>query len=243
MKAPHHANRTVLPVACLLLFSVSILDDGSKRRVVVPIDPVGSIHVAERRACASAILIATGSDTSYPLTSAADGVRLDIDADGVVDRIGWTRPNSDVAFLAVDRDGDNAITAPNELVMPLPNSRGAFAALLDMAKAANNGEPRGSVNSDDTLFPRLVLWTDRNHNGRGERSELRPVAEVFSDIGLGYAGHHRADALGNEYRYQGWAHLRTAPGRNRATSALEDRARRRYIYDVCLAGSPRPAKP
>jgi hypothetical protein len=50
-------------------------------------------------------LIATGSDPFYRLTSAADGVHFDIDADGTADQVPWTRRNSSVALFAVDKTG------------------------------------------------------------------------------------------------------------------------------------------
>jgi hypothetical protein len=34
--------------------------------------------------------------------------------------------------------------------------------------------------------------------------------------------------------FRGFVHVRTAPGRNRAIEPEDDRARRRYMYDVCL---------
>jgi hypothetical protein len=56
---------------------------------------------------------------------------------------------------------------------------------------------RGSVSSDDPRFARLLLWTDRNHNGVSEPSELRPASELLSDIGLAYEEHKRRDGHGN----------------------------------------------
>jgi hypothetical protein len=93
---------------------------------------------------------------------------------------------------------------------------------------------RGSVSSDDPLFARLLLWTDSNHNGISEPSELRAASEFLSDIGLSYENHHRRDGNGNLYRYRGWVHIRTAPGRNRAKAPTEDEERRRQIFDVFL---------
>ena len=40
---------------------------------------------------------------------------FDIDGDGVPEQISWTEADSDVAFLALDRDGDGRITSGKEL--------------------------------------------------------------------------------------------------------------------------------
>jgi hypothetical protein len=63
--------------------------------------------------CQSPIVMSFGG--GYDLTSAADGVRFDIDADGTKERIAWTRQGTNVAFLAVDRDGNGVIDSGAEL--------------------------------------------------------------------------------------------------------------------------------
>ena len=193
----------------------------------------------ERRSCSSAILIATGSDPFYRLTSVADGVRFDIDADSQAEQLSWTERGTPVAFLAIDRDGDGAITSGRELFgrHTRPGSANGFSALADINMDTNGAVARGSVNADDPLLAKLLLWTDANHNGTSERSELRPAGEAFSDIGLGYQPQHGSDLFGNRFIFEGWAHVRTAPGRNSAASAEEDVQRRRRIYSVCFAQS------
>jgi hypothetical protein len=147
----------------------------------------------------SPIIIATGTDSSYRLTAARDGVLFDIDGDGAVEWIAWTTPDAEVAFLAIDRDGDGHITNGKELFgnFTIPGASNGFEALARMARESNGGMKRGSVSSDDPRFARLLLWTDRNHNGVSEPSELRPASELLSDIGLAYEEHKRRDGHGN----------------------------------------------
>jgi hypothetical protein len=185
------------------------------------------------------IIIATGKSADYRMTSAEDGVWFDIDADGAVEKIAWTAPDSDVAFLAIDRDGDGRITSGRELFgsHTLPGVANGFDALIQMAKDTNKGIVRHSVSADDPLFDRLLLWTDTNHNGISELSELRPLGELFAEIGLGYEDHNRKDGFGNQFPYRGWVYVRTAPGRNEPDhdkGPQETNARRRFIYDVAL---------
>jgi len=184
----------------------------------------------------SPIVIATGKGAVYSFTSAAQGLVFDIDGDGDVEQVAWTSANSDVAFLALDRDGDGRITSGKELFgnHTLPGSPNGFDALMKTAMASNGGVLRGSVSSDDPVYASLLLWTDRNHNGLSEATELRPASELLSEIGLGYGLHMRRDGVGNMFRFRGWATIRTAPGRNAASGPDEEKLRKRVIYDVFL---------
>jgi hypothetical protein len=189
----------------------------------------------------SPIIIATEKDAVYKLTSADQGVLFDIDADGVPEQLAWTQAGAEVAFLAVDLDGDRRIANGKELFgnHTYAGVNNGFTALARMNMATNGGVPRGSVSSDDPLFAKLLLWFDYNHNGVSEPPELRPASESLTDIGLGYQEHMRRDGFGNEFRFKGWATVRTAPGRNRAEEPAEQQERKRLLYDVFfkLAGS------
>jgi hypothetical protein len=167
------------------------------------------------------------------LTAVEDGVLFDIDADGDLDRVAWTEPATDVPFLALDRDGDRRITNGRELIgdRTLPGVTNAPHALRQLA--GRFGSP-ALLDSDNPLFAKIRLWRDANHNGKSEARELHPAEEELSVIGLGYERHSRIDSHGNQSRFRGFVHVRTAPGRNMAASAEDDRIRRRYMYDVCL---------
>lgn len=147
---------------------------------------IASNASAGRTVRASFIVIAIQQGANYPLTSAEDGVALDIDGDGDLDRVAWTRPNSNVAFLALDHDGDGRITSGRELFgnFTTPGASHDFTALARLAEETNGGARRHSISADDPLFARLLLWTDSNHNGVSEPSELRPASKKITDIGL-----------------------------------------------------------
>ena len=183
------------------------------------------------------IVVAVGRDSAYKLTSAEDGVWFDIDGDGTVERIAWTERDSPVAFLAIDRDGDGQITSGRELFgnHMLSGAKNGFMALASMALEAGAGVIRGSLSVDDAIFSRLLLWTDVNHNGVSEPSELGPAGDRLAEIGLGYQDHQRKDGHGNHFAFRGWVSVRTQPGRNAAADPGESKERRRYIYDVVLA--------
>jgi hypothetical protein len=183
------------------------------------------------------LIISLDKNAKYKLTSIAKGVAFDTDADGVPEYVAWTDPKSDVAFLALDRDGDGRITSGKELFgdHTLPGAKNGFHALELMAAASNGGVARGSVSTEDPIFESLLLWRDANQNGVSEPSELRPASEALSAIGLGYRRSEEEDGQGNKFIFRGWAHLRTAPGKNRPNTAEEDVARTITIWNVALA--------
>jgi hypothetical protein len=188
----------------------------------------------------SPIVIATGRGARYELTSASNGVEFDINGDGSAERVAWTAPGSGVAFLAMDRDGDGVITSGKELFgnYTLPGATNGFEALRRMSMSTNGGVMRGSVSQEDPLFAQLLLWTDANHNGVSEPSELRPASELLSDIGLGYRVTGRRDQHGNLFSFLGWASVRTEPGRNKARTPEQENARRIPIWDAYLRLAP-----
>ena len=178
-------------------------------------------------------VISTDPHSRYTLTAVQDGVLFDIDADGDLERVAWTEPATDVAFLAFDQDGDGRITSGRELIgdRTLPGITNGVTALIRLATHEGTW---GRLDSDNPLFAKLLLWRDANHNGRSEPSELRPAGDELSAIGLGLQPERRLDSHGNQSRFRGFVHVRTGPGTNTPTSAQDDRARRRYMYDVCL---------
>lgn len=179
----------------------------------------------------SPIILATAKATKYKLTSREEGVVFDIDGDGTPEQVAWTEPDSDVAFLALDRDEDGMITSGKELFgsSTVPGILEGFSALN-----ALNGVRKPALEAGDALYEKLLLWTDRNHNGVSEPNELRPAKEVIAAIGTGFMPHSQKDGHGNLFKYRGWVEIRTAPGKNRSKDAVESESRRRDIHDVFL---------
>ena len=194
-------------------------------------------HAASVTNCA--LLLSLDRNNPYTLTSVDDGVLFDIDADGDAEQVSWPEPSSNVAFLAIDHEGDGRVSSGRDLIgnHTVPGVTSAPNALLRLATDAIGGELRGSVDSEHPLFRRLLLWTDDNHNGVSEGSELVPAGELLAAVGLGFGFHHREDAHGNQSRFRGFVHVRTESGRNRPTSPEDDHARNRPLYDVCLVTS------
>jgi hypothetical protein len=179
------------------------------------------------------LIVSTNPDSSYTLTSADRGVAFDVDADGDRDKVAWTEAGTDVAFLALDGDGDGSISSGQELIgdRTVPGVRTGANALARLAEYPGTW---GAVTSDNPLFARLRLWTDANHNGVSEADELEPAADELAAIGLGYEPHRRLDSHGNQSRYRGFVQVRTESGLNRPLTPEDDRTRRRSLYEVCL---------
>jgi hypothetical protein len=98
----------------------------------------------------------------------------------------------------------------------------------------------GSIHAGHDLYDRLLLWADRNQDGRSERTELVRARERFTAIGLGFQKGRWADAHGNRLRYIGWMQRRTGgPEQGPAATPTDEAARRHRYFEVV----PRTASP
>jgi len=156
-------------------------------------------------------LIVDTSRNGYKLTSVENGVRFDLNADGVPEQVAWTRRDSDDAFLALDRNGNGRIDDGSELFgnhtparpdAPDVTTPNGFEALKFVETPAYGpSERNGVIDARDSVFSRLVLWRDLNHNGLSEPDELQSVAESgLEAIGTEYRNSKRVDRHGNEFR-------------------------------------------
>jgi hypothetical protein len=160
----------------------------------------------------SPIVIDVGRN-GFRLTSVEEGVRFDLNADGVPEQVSWTRRDSDDVFLAMDRNGNGTIDSGAELFgnatpaypgtdVTTPNG---FEALkfLELPDYGVN-RPDEVLDVNDAAFGRLLLWRDANHNGISEVEELQSAAAAgVVSVGTEYTNKKRRDRYGNEFRQRG----------------------------------------
>jgi hypothetical protein len=161
----------------------------------------------------SPIIVDTLRD-GYDLTGVKNGVRFDLDADGVPELVAWTRADSDDEFLVMDRNGNGTIDDGSELfgdhTPAYPNGQTVTTAngfeALKFLESPSYGASRPDklISASDTPFSRLMLWRDANHNGISERDELRLASDAgVLGISTEYKEKKRTDRHGNEFRQKG----------------------------------------
>jgi hypothetical protein len=146
----------------------------------------------------------------FALTDAAHGVLFDLDGnpDGAREQVSWTTPNSDDAWLALDRNRNGVIDTGRELfgnltIQPATAAGNGFLALAQYDTVRLGGNADGVMDAQDAVFPFLRLWQDTNHNGVSEAEELQPLtAHGLSSVELNYKESRRTDAHGNEFKYR-----------------------------------------
>lgn len=182
----------------------------------------------------SPILINLKNNSSnYHLTSAADGVFFDINATGVPIRVAWTSPESEVAFVVLDRNGNGIVDDASELFGDRTRKRdgtlasNGFEALLDLDGGSGISDNR--IDSSDVMFSRLRLWLDDNHNGFSEPHELITLADAdVIALFTSYRQSRRGDRHGNQYWLEGSALV-----------LKNGKEQHRKLFDVVFATSQR----
>ena len=171
----------------------------------------------------------------FQLTNTVNGVVFDIRADRRPLRIPWTA-NGNNAFLVLDRNGNGVIDDGTELfsnVSPQPKSMhpNGFLALAEFDKPENGGNDDRVIDEQDTVFARLRLWTDANHDGISQPNELRTLPQFgIHSLSLGYFDSRKKDEFGNLFLYK----ARVNPRKEHRDSRDERESGEvgRWAYDV-----------
>jgi hypothetical protein len=137
----------------------------------------------------------------------------------------WTASDAPVSFLAMDRNGNGQIDDGRELfgnhTVKRDGTRASngFEALADLDDSDRSDN---AITAGDTIYPRLLLWTDSNHNGLSEPAELSSLAQAgVTQIDTTYVTRRRRDQFGNRYKYESMAVI-----------VETGTARQRRVFDV-----------
>ncbi len=148
----------------------------------------------------------------FRLSGPDDPVYFDLYTDGTPVWTAWTAGGSGTAFLALDLNGNGRIDDAGELFGNHTRLQdGSFAdngydALAQYDEPVNGGNGNGVIDAGDTVFSRLRIWTDWNHNGKTDPGELQTLPEAaIVAIDLAYRYDHKTDRYDNEFRYRGRA--------------------------------------
>jgi len=158
--------------------------------------------------CTSPIIINLANGP-YDLSGPLNPVSFDLDGDGATDVVTWTAANSAVAFLALDRNHNGRIDNGGELFgnhTRLGNGVAAANGFDALSELDVNHD--GVIDAADPIWASLLLWTDRNHDGKSSADELKSVASsTIAVIDLRYHWSGRRDRFGNMFRYEAAAVL------------------------------------
>ncbi|MFZ2493504.1 MAG: hypothetical protein WA208_18655 [Thermoanaerobaculia bacterium] len=153
--------------------------------------------------CESPIVINLDAG-GYALTDVARGVTFDLAGDGTSRQTAWTMAGSEQAFVALDLDDNGVITTGRELfgsATRLSDGRRAPHGFAALAEYDENRD--GVINARDNVWRALLLWTDRDHDGRSSSDEVQALsasAVTFITTDAHWSG--RRDKHGNQFRWQ-----------------------------------------
>lgn len=159
--------------------------------------------------CGESPILLDPFDEGFHLSSLDNGVKFRTQPGGPLTQMSWTDPKWRNGWLALDRNGDGTIDDFTELFgnltpQPPSDTPNGFLALAVFDDPRKGGNGNGVIDPDDSVFRRLRVWIDTNHNGVSEPGELHTLQDLgISKIGLTYQETPRIDQFGNQFRFKG----------------------------------------
>jgi hypothetical protein len=176
----------------------------------------------------SPIIIDT-QGAGFQLTNAPNGVRFELNPDRPPEQLAWTAVGSRNGWLAIPHDGK--VQTGKDLFgnfspQPPSDHPNGFLALAVYDQPENGGNGDGIIDWHDSVYQRLRVWIDENHDGIAQPNELYtlPSVGVYS-ISLTYSESPFTDTWGNQFSYKGKINVAGNPPGDHID---------RVIYDVFL---------
>ena len=132
-------------------------------------------------------------------------VKFDLDGNGRAERTGWIAGYRDVGLLALDLNNNGTIDDGSELFGEgtIIKSTGKKGKDGYTALAQYDTNRDGVIDRSDEVFSKLVVWFDRNHDGKTNSDELVSLASTgVTKVGLNFSRMAGDDRFvnGNELR-------------------------------------------
>ncbi len=155
-----------------------------------------------------------------------DPVRFDLGALGYKELITWTKRGSSDAFLVLDLNGNGCVDNGRELfgnytLLSDGHMAGnGYVALAQYDEPAEGGNRDGVIDRFDAIYSRLRLWTDINHDGIAQVSEVVSLTDAgLVALDLNYHRSERRDRYGNRLRFMSDAWIRKGGHEQRTSTA------------------------
>ncbi len=158
----------------------------------------------------------------YKLSGTEPSVLFDIDADGHLDAISWTSFGTDDSFLWLDSNFDGVVSTGAELFGNVGYLNG-FERLRGFDARGRGGNNDGIIDRLDSIWRRLLLWTDLDRDGLTDPAEVTSLAATSTvSLSYDYQTVGRRDEFGNLFRFQSRLTLLDA----------EKKAKTALVFDV-----------
>ncbi|MCV6622744.1 MAG: cadherin domain-containing protein [Cellvibrionaceae bacterium] len=133
-------------------------------------------NTAEKYVPASPLILDLNGD-GVETTNIDQGIKFDINNDGLLEQVGWVSPED--ALLVFDLNKDGIINNGSELfgeATLLANGETADEGFQALSELDSNLD--GVFDAQDEHYQDLQLWQDKNQNGLSEQGELIGLAEA-----------------------------------------------------------------
>lgn len=120
------------------------------------------------------------------LKSLEHGVNFDLDNNGFAEKTAWIGVED--GFLAYDRNGNGRIDNGGELFgdqVIMKNGKRSSSGFEALGELDDNDD--AMIDREDEAYDKLLLWIDKNHNGKSEQEELKKLNDMgIVSISLDY---------------------------------------------------------